>query len=91
MSQFFREIARQIILSKTFTEALTHMMAVEIERQVKGIAGGDSLYIHKSGSREDKRERNRLIRAQFTGDNHTELCRRFHLSRSQLYAIVKVR
>lgn len=91
MSQFTRALARQIVMSSSFVETMTELMSVEIERQLQGMAGGDRLYIPKTSSSEDKKERNRLIRARFTGNNHAELCKSFNLRRSQLYAVLKAK
>ncbi len=88
MSQFSRDLARQIILSESFVESMTEMMAAEIEKQLRGQSGGERIYIPKTASREDKAVRNHLIRAQFTGRNHVEIARRYHLTVRQVRRIV---
>ena len=91
MSQFCRDLATQIILSPSFVAAMTDMMAVEIERQLRGIAGGDTLYIPKTTSRDDIEARNAIIRAQFNGRNIDDLARRFALTARQIRRIVRAR
>ena len=88
MSIFYREIARHILLSPTFVESMTAVMAVEIERQIKANAGGDRLWIPKTSSREDLQERNRMIRAQFNGRNHAALASAFNLCERQVRKIL---
>jgi len=89
MSQFFRDLAKQIILSPVFVESMTDMMAIEIEKQLQGMAGGDRLYIPKTTSNDDKAARNRIIRSQFNGRNHEHLAKTYHLTQRQVRRIVR--
>lgn len=89
MSQFTRELAKQIILSQNFVDTMTDLVSIEIEKQLRHMAGGDTLYIAKTSSTEDKAQRNKIIRAQFTGNNLVELAARFGLTDRQIRRIVR--
>lgn len=89
MSQFCRDLAKQIILSPNFVETMTDIMSVEIERQLRGIAAGDSIYVPKTISRDDIGARNNLIRSQFNGHNHEELSSRFNVTVRHIRRILK--
>lgn len=89
MSQFTRELAKQIILSQNFVDTMTDLVAIEIEKQLKGMAGGDTLYIAKTGSIDDKAARNKIIKAQFNGRNLIELANRFGLTERQIRRIIR--
>lgn len=89
MSLFFRDLAKQIIHSQSFVDSMTDMMAVEIEKQLQGIAGGDRLYIPKTISRDDIEARNRIIRSQFNGRNLHDLAKTFALNVRQIRRIVQ--
>lgn len=58
---------------------------VELVRQNHG---GEPVYIPKAAEWKCENKHNAILQA-FTGDNHHELCRRFDLSLSQVYRVVK--
>lgn len=89
MSQFTRELARQILLSNSFVDTMTDIFALEIERQLQGLAGGDTIYIPKTSAHHDKTQRNLIIRAKFNGHNLPELVKTFGLTARQLRRIVR--
>jgi len=91
MSQFFRDLAKQIIRAPAFLETLTDLMASEIENQLRAAAGGDRIYIPKTTSLEDKHTRNQMIRAQFTGANLDTLASHYSLTVRQVRRIVAPR
>ncbi len=91
MSQFFRDLAKQIIRAPAFLETLTDLMASEIENQLRAAAGGDRIYIPKTTSLEDKHTRNQMIRAQFTGANLDTLASHYSLTVRQVRRIVAQR
>lgn len=89
MSQFTRELARQIILSPSFVDTMTDLFAIEIEKQLRHTAGGDRLYVPKTSSAEDKAHRNKMIRAQFNGRNLLELASTYGLTERHIRRIVR--
>lgn len=69
-------------LSLTETAALP--LADRIADNLFAMAGGREFYVPKV----DRKRRNAAIREAFNGQNMEELCRRYGVSKSQLYRIV---
>jgi Mor family transcriptional regulator len=59
-----------------------------LEEQLRQQLGGSSVYIGKRGSREQLRERDRLIAAEFTGDNYDALAKRWNLNARHVRRII---
>lgn len=89
MSDYLRQIIRQIVIAASLPETLSEHLSIEIERQLRSLHAGEHLYMPKTGSRSDKEIRNELIRAQFNGRNHEELSRQHTLSVRQVRNIVR--
>lgn len=72
-------------LSQEFSllESAAFPMADRITERLFQLAGGTQVYIPKNNTE----KRNAAIRAEFNGRNVDDICRRYGLSRSQLYRI----
>lgn len=62
-----------------------------LERELRQHLGGAAVYIGKRGSREQLRERDRLIREDFRGDNYDALAKRWGLHPRHVRRIVQPR
>jgi Mor family transcriptional regulator len=87
MSDVVRRVAINLVRSKAFLDTFTELVSAELERQLRNESGGEQIYIAKICSNTDKKTRNDLIRAQFTGRNLDDLCRKHGLSMRQVYRI----
>lgn len=80
-------------LGQAIRQAVRQPMVIEslcrsLEEQLRQQLGGTSVYIGKRGSREQLRERDRLIAAEFRGDNYQELAKRWGLNARHVRRIV---
>lgn len=75
-----RQAVRQPLVIETLCKSL--------EEQLRQQLGGSSVYIGKRGSREQLRERDRLIAAEFRGNNYDELAKRWGLNARHVRRIV---
>ncbi len=89
MSKMIRTAAARLLRSESFLNALEELMAVGIEQQLRAEAGGESIYISKTTCKQERDERDELIRRCFTGNNVDFLSKKFGLGRAQIYRIVK--
>lgn len=78
--QAIRQAVRQPIVIESLCRSL--------EEQLRQQLGGSSVYIGKRGSRQQLRERDSLIAAEFRGDNYDELARRWGLNARHVRRIV---
>lgn len=67
---------------------MAHKISLHAVTLVRKNWGGIMVYIPKNDAIE-KNERDLKIKADFTGNNHTELCKRYHLSLQRIYKILK--
>jgi hypothetical protein len=58
MSEIFRKIARQVINSDHFMQALEDQITEEVERALKAEAAGDRFYVAKQSREDVKKETN---------------------------------
>lgn len=73
------------VAEETGADAVTaRRVANRIFARLQRYWGGTRLYIPAA----DNAERNRDIRAAFTGANHAEVCRRFGVSLRTLYRVI---
>ena len=63
-------------------------LAQEVVEAVRQRWGGSLIYIPK-GAAWARQQRDAAIAAAFTGHNHGELARRYHLTVTQIYAILQ--
>jgi len=66
----------------------TEAVATHLEQFIRRSLSGDKVYI-PSGRRTSIERRNHEIRQVFNGRNHDALCRRFGISKSTLYRILR--
>jgi Mor family transcriptional regulator len=88
MSDVIRRAAARLVRSQQFLQTFTELVAVEMERQLRAEAGGENIYVAKTTSMVERRERDRLIRECFTGSNINFLAGRFGLSPQHIRRIV---
>lgn len=89
MSKQIRTAAARLVRSENFLNVLEQLVATEMERQLRAEAGGGSIYITKTTSKQERAERDELIRQCFTGSNVPFLSKKFGLNRAQIYRILK--
>lgn len=91
MSKMIRTAAARLVRSDSFLNVLEELVAVEMERQLRAEAGGESIYISKTTCAQERAERDDLIRSCFTGDNVPFLSKKFGLTTQHVYRILKKR
>lgn len=89
MSDIIRRAAANLVHSESFLKTFTELFTLEIERQLRHEAGGDTLYIAKTSDSFEKESRDARIKLQFTGANLDALSKEFKLSQRQIRRICK--
>ena len=79
MSEQTEQIADELVgvaLRFGLTRQVAGDLSVAIVDKVMGSCGGGSVYLPKS----NKTQRNKQIKADFTGTNHDEVCKKYDIS-----------
>ncbi|MGZ4954131.1 MAG: Mor transcription activator family protein [Methylobacter sp.] len=69
-----------------FNDDIAKSLAASIARKIQSRWGGREIYIPVGV---DVSDRNRMIKQEFNGSNHAEICRRHNISLSTLYRIIR--
>lgn len=88
-SSVFRKVARSVVDSPEFDELLVSMIAQHLEERLRAEFAGESIYIPKTSSKNNKQTRNELIRSAFTGNNWEFLTKKFGLCERHLRRIIE--
>lgn len=91
MSDIIRRATENVMRSPVFMETLSKLFLQEMEKQLRQEAGGDYVYIPKTGDAAEKTTRDAQIRAKFKGNNAHELCKEFALSPRQIRRICSMK
>jgi len=81
-----RDVHEALQSSIGFKDDIAESLATAVVGKIQQRWGGQKIYISVNN---DSVERNQAIKQEFTGDNHAEICRRYNISLSTLYRIIK--
>lgn len=76
---------REVFVQLGYTDHSARDMARALFGGLQRLRGGMEHYIPA----EDREARDAAIRAEFNGRNRTEICQKYGIGKSQLYAIVR--
>jgi len=73
-----------------FKEEIAKPLALNIFKEFQAKWGGQRIYISVDDQVSQQiSQRNQLIKKEFTGDNHAEICRRHNISLRTLYRVIR--
>lgn len=91
VSQHVADLIKQDIVSVMkesigFNDEIAQQLAGDLLKKLQDKWGGQRVYIP---SEKNNHQRNDLIKFEFNGSNHTQVCKKFDISLSTLYRITK--
>lgn len=89
MSKVMHEAVAALVRDDAFLDALSQLVAVGMEKQLRAHCGGESIYITKTTCAAERKERDKLIRECFSGNNIDFLASKFGLHPRQIRRICK--
>lgn len=81
-----RSTITTLLISNQIPVELSEQIAINVTDQLQTEWGGTSLYFPKTL---DKTQRNRAITKEFNGKNMQELCKKYKLTESYIYTLVR--
>ena len=84
-----RDIAKNLLMSPAVIEQMTDLLAAELEKQLRLHVGGDSFYVAKTMSQQERIARDESIRNAWNGSNLSDLAKQYELHHRQVRRIVQ--
>lgn len=90
VSQHIADVIRQDIVdamkrSIGYNQDIAETLAADVLLKLQDKWGGSRVYIPAKTAK----NRNELIKADFTGNNHADVCKKYDISLSTLYRVTK--